>query len=595
MFRESDAQGQLFAGRNTLLKWVGEETFYAFVAAKAPQWFHDGLFREWYSDDNGRPCVLQWRLAAATLLQMHDRCSDEEAIARTKFDDRWKLVLDLEPEERPFAKSTLQEFRARLLLDGNAEKVFLKVSLDAAREFGLLKGESVKVVLDTTPVTGRGAVKDTFNLLGDAIRQLTRVLSHSTDQQLKPLIEQLQLSRYFDETSIKGGAGIDWTSEEERRKFLNDLVADAKRLLGAAKTALESVSGKRKKPLAQSIALLERLIAQDTEPDPKDPSKVQIKDGTAPDRIVSTTDPEARHGRKSSSKRFDGHKLSTVTEPDSGLIAAVKVIAGNAADNTEALGQVKTAETNIGVRADKAICDCAYGDGATRAQFDDDERTLVAKVPAPPANNPFHKSRFQIDVASDCVTCPAGISTSDFNFAKYRVETPPVKKFFFPLQVCRACPHFELCVSKGEVRRGTGRTVTLHPQERLIQEARAYQKTSAFKEDIKDRQRAEHGFARMMLFGMRQARYFGLAKTEVQGIITAALVNLLVLFGVATAPTVAPLPAEPLEQVQAVEDDNGLPDSAPLQNSNQTEGIRSDGVRGAPFRAGDRNTRRSPK
>jgi hypothetical protein len=521
----------LFGANNALYKWVGEESFYAYLGVNGPRVFDDSLFRKMYCDDNGRPCVIQWRLAATCLLQMFDHCSDEEAIERTKFDDRWKVALDLKPGEKPFAKSTLQEFRARLILNEATEKVFLRISLDEARKFGLIKGKKVTTALDTTPITGRGAVKDTYNLVADGIKNLARVLSQATEERLNTLIQRYGLSRYFPEgnTSLKGSAEIDWTNDQERRNFLNTLVADARRLLEAAKAALDNVSDKRQKLLAQAIALMERLITQDTEPDPKDPQKVQITQGTAKNRVISVTDPDMAHGRKSSSKRFDGHKLATATEPSAGLITALKVLPGNAPDKTNALELIEATEANTGEEVAKTIGDCAYGDGASRADFAEEGRPLVAKVPAPPSNEPFHKAHFKVDTKNGCVTCPAGQTTHEFEFVKASSNGAPVKKFYFSIPVCQGCVNKEQCLqSKGKEG---GRTVTLHPQEDLLQAAREYQQTPEFRQDMKDRQRAEHGFARFMQFGMRQARYFGRAKVEFQGLVTAALINLLIVMG----------------------------------------------------------------
>lgn len=178
------------------------------------------------------------------ILQMYNNCSDEEAVERTKFDDCWKVALDLEPEERPFAKSTLQEFRAKVLLNEAVEKVFIRVSLDAARAFNPSTGPA-KVVLDTTPILGRGAVKDTYNLIADGIKNLARTLSHCIDEKLAKIIARHSLAKYFSDKSLKGGAGIDWTNDEERRQFLNILVDDARSLLAGARPWLERVSEKR--------------------------------------------------------------------------------------------------------------------------------------------------------------------------------------------------------------------------------------------------------------------------------------------------------------------------------------------------------------
>ena len=114
--------------------------------------------------------------ATALLLQAHDKVSDAEAKARADFDIRWKVALGIEVEDRPFAKSTLQVFRAQLILHDKVREVF-ESSLRLAPESGYLKKRSMKVALDTTNILGRGAVKDTYNLLADGIVNLLRALA----------------------------------------------------------------------------------------------------------------------------------------------------------------------------------------------------------------------------------------------------------------------------------------------------------------------------------------------------------------------------------------------------------------------------------
>lgn len=117
MFAKREPQGELFGSHNLLADWVGTKSFYVFMANEGRSLFDDEFFKDWYSDENGRPCVPPSTLAIATVLQMYDRCSDAEVVERTKFDDRWKVALDLAVQEKPFAKSTFQEFRANILLN----------------------------------------------------------------------------------------------------------------------------------------------------------------------------------------------------------------------------------------------------------------------------------------------------------------------------------------------------------------------------------------------------------------------------------------------------------------------------------------------
>ena len=132
------------------------------------QLFRDEDFADLYCPDNGRDSVPPSLVATALLLQAYDKVSDLEAKQRADFDIRWKVALGIEVEDRPFAKSTLQLFRAQLILHDRVRAVFQR-SLQFARQTGCLKGRRMKVAVDTTYILGRGAVKDTYNLLADGI------------------------------------------------------------------------------------------------------------------------------------------------------------------------------------------------------------------------------------------------------------------------------------------------------------------------------------------------------------------------------------------------------------------------------------------
>ena len=158
------------------LNHVGRHSFYGLLATMREQLFRDEEFAELYCPDNGRNSVPPGLLATALLLQTYDRVSDDEAKQRADFDIRWKVALGVAIEDRPFAKSTLQLFRAHLVLYDKARLVF-KRSLQFARESGYVKNLRMKTALDTSYTLGRGAVKDTCNLLADGIIQVVRVLA----------------------------------------------------------------------------------------------------------------------------------------------------------------------------------------------------------------------------------------------------------------------------------------------------------------------------------------------------------------------------------------------------------------------------------
>lgn len=523
MFRGWDGQKDLFSADNIYLDIVGADSFYAFLAREGYRLFPDEKFATWYVEDNGRPCVSPCLMTKVLLLQMYDRCSDAEAVQRAMFDLRWKVALCIRMDERPFGKSTLQDHRARIHLNNGAQE-FLIGSVQEAKRMGVLKGKKIKAALDTTPVFGRGAVKDTYNLVADGIKALCRALGAVTDEKPHKWAARHDLSRYFESSSLKGEADIDWSSEREREVFLRGLVVDVDRLLMTAALVLKGLAqdNPRRTQIREASALLERLVVQDVERDGKDGPR--IKQEVAKDRIPSVHDPEMRHGRKSASKRFDGHKLAIAVEPESQIITALEIKPGNASDAHEAINLVEATERATGAEVEKTIGDCAYGDGATRQAFKNKKRQLVAKVPSPPKDDAFNKAHFQIDLDNSCVTCPAGQTTNTYDYVKSRDGKDAVKFFRFDAVVCAACPFVAQCVKN---KKKAGRTVTLHPQEKLLQEARAYQKTDEFLEDKRARQSVEHRIARLIQLGVRQARYFGRAKTRLQCVLAAVVANLM--------------------------------------------------------------------
>jgi len=668
-------QGRLFSMRSRFIDAVGRDSFYGMLALQCDEILADAVFKELYCQDNGRPCKSPGLLFRMLLLQIYDGCSDHKAIERAKFDLRWKVSLDLDLEEHPCVKSTFQEFRARIHLSEKGEQIF-KSTLDEAKKVGLLKGSKLKVALDTTPVLGRGAVKDTYNLLADGIRKVAQVLAGFDGTTPEEWGAKRDISRFWEGSSLKGDANIDWSNDHERRIFLTRLVADAQMVLLEADRRIENLSKDQAAPITEASSLLRRLISQDTEPVPPPPSKgapkakgdpepqqpatatagpehcaatategsnslpssseqptidaelvdislsnaadsvdppsqesqlptivasapeshseqpavtiddapettpeppnepesnsnsraeattpaerveeglqqptrealpaepgqiavpetdhvigqmLRLTQGVAPDRVISVSDPEMRHGRKSASKRFDGHKLSVCVDVDSGLFLSMDVIGGNAPDNQDALGLVRKAEANAGIKVERALGDCAYGDGATRKQFKEANIELSAKVPSPPANDPYHKSRFTLDLTNRIATCPAGKESGGYDYVSKKTgdESVPVPRFHFPGEVCGVCPHRDQCVKSPD--KNQGRTVTLHPQEDLLQEARARQSLPEFREDIKDRQVVEHRLARAVQVGGRQSRYFGRAKTKLQYMLALIVGNL---------------------------------------------------------------------
>ncbi len=342
-------------------------------------------------------------LATALVLQTYDGVSDEEAKQRADYDLRWKVALGLEVETRPFAKSTLQEFRAQLILHDKTRAIFQR-SLEVAKHRGVWKKgkapeerQRIKLALDTTYILGRGAVKDTYNLLADGIVQVLRGLAELLKCELLEVAEELDCTRYVSGSSLKGQAEVDWNDPQARQRFLAEIVRDAEQVLAVVRGTRSDLTkdSPEDKALVAAAELLARILDQDIERDEGGP---RIQRGVAPDRLISVHDPEMRHGRKSSSHRFNGHKTQVAVDTDSQLITAVEVLAGNAPDAEQALEVVEASEAATECHVAEVLGDCAYGAGETRAEFAAAGRTLIAKVPDLQNQGYFAKTDFQLDL-----------------------------------------------------------------------------------------------------------------------------------------------------------------------------------------------------
>ena len=340
------------------LDYVGRGSFYGFLASLRGQLFRDEDFAELYCPGNGRDSVPPSLVATALLLQAYDKVSDLEAKQRADFDIRWKVALGIEVEARPFAKSTLQLFRAQLILHDRVRAVFQR-SLQFARQTGCLKGRRMKVAVDTTYILGRGAVKDTYNLLADGIVQVVRALAQLDGTRAEEWALRHGLELYFG-SSVKGEAGIDWDNKKERQALLQKIVADADLVLELARQAQGRfpADSPERQAIGEAAELLGQLLLQDVERQEDGPA---LKDGVSRDRVPSAHDPEMRHGRKSSSKRFDGHKAAVVVDTDSQLVTAVDILPGNAGDNTGVLELVEQSEENTGIAVEETIGDGLWG------------------------------------------------------------------------------------------------------------------------------------------------------------------------------------------------------------------------------------------
>ena len=508
-------QGELFRADSRYLEHVGKDSIYGFLAHARLRVFRDADFAGLFGR-TGRPSVPPSQLCVALLLQAREGVSDDEAIQRTAYDLRWKVALGLDIDQKLCAKSTLQEFRAKLILHEAYQKLF-QSSVDECRRSGLLRKKRLEVAIDSTPVFGAGAVKDTFNLISDQIRRVLAEITQLKGGDAETLAKENGLARHFG-SSFKAEAGIDWSDEAQKRALVGGLVADAKK---AAKLAQQAMLGhargaERTRLLREARDLLADLLLQDIDEDPEDGGGPGIKRGTAKDRVVSTTDPEMRHGHKTTSKGYQGYKASVVADTADGVILATAVSPANEHDQTCAQRLIAEAEQSTEQKVERMIGDTAYGSMKLRAEMATAAVEVVAKMqPISNAKGRFTVEDFNVDTRRGVVTCPNRKQSSR------RIRSGDGWQYIFAKNDCGMCPLRERCT--GSKRSRAVRIADdYHERKRL----RELQRRPRFRRVYRRRIMIEHRLGRLVQLGIRKARYLGKAKVAFQVAIAAAMANL---------------------------------------------------------------------
>ena len=271
--------------------------------------------------------------------------------------------------------------------------------------------------------------------------------------------------------------------------------------------------------MAEAAALLATVTGQDIEE--TDDGRFRIFDGTAPDRVISTVDPQARHGHKTAAHGFDGYKAHVATDPDTEVICAAEVSSAATAD--AAVGPTLLGDPAPGEGGEQAARpvvygDTAYGTGAHLAWLE--AQGLIPMVKTQPATAPggrFAKDQFRIDLTAGTVTCPArvtvAITPSRGGGGRARFG-----------RACSVCPLRQACTAAV-----AGRVVAVHPHEATLAAARARQREPAWLADYRaTRPKVERKLAHLLRrrHGGRRARVRGLVRVAQDFKLLAGAVNL---------------------------------------------------------------------
>jgi Transposase DDE domain/Transposase domain (DUF772) len=486
-------------------------SIFAFLHAHRDVLFPDELFADLFAKI-GRRSVPPSVVAAVMVLQRLEGLSDREAADRFTFDARWRYAAGVggwDGEGRVgFAHTVLVDMRERLRRSDRPDRVF-EVALDAARQAGLL---SRRRVLDSTPLYDAVATMDTVTLIRSAIRGLLRAVDPELAERLRAGLAG------GDDYASAGKPVIDWDDQAARDALVDCCARDGYALLAM-------LDGQRDlpEPLTQAMRLLATVLGQDLETG--DDGVLRIARKVAPDRVISTVDPEARHGHKTNHRGFDGYKGHVAVDPDVEIITATAVTAGNTGDAEPVAALITdlTAPAGTNPHEDTAAVygDCAYGAGEVLDRLDAAGIDIKTKVQAPNApSGKFTKDRFHIDLHQQQVTCPNGTTVS---IRATNGRARDVGRADFGAN-CATCPLRAQCTNSK-----TGRTITISRYEAQLTAGRARQTDPAWQADYRaTRPKVERKIAHLMRrrHGGRRARMLGRARIAADFNLLAAAVNL---------------------------------------------------------------------
>lgn len=482
-------------------------SFFALLAEHGDRIVRDENFAACYSPAMGRPSIPPSQLAKVLLLQYRTGVSDEAAMECVAWDLRWKIALGLSVDHRGWHPTSLTKFRARLLLH-RLERVALERTLELAEELGMLDGP-VEQIIDSTPMLGAAATQDTVRLVRHGVKKLLDAVA-AVDAEAGG---QLDRALEFDYARPNDKPDCRWRERAERERMLTRVAQDAELALQGVEHADGLLDDEA---VAVAHGLLRELIGQDFDVD--DDGVARLHRGTRADRIISTVDPEMRHGRKSQHQRYDGFKLSAaVTNTPEPLITAIEVAPASEQDGSQAKQLVDSQLP--GRRPPRVLGDTAYGIGPVRAELA--ERGIEVLAPlAPGAVKPgrLAKRDFAVDLDAGTVTCPAG------EIAPIRTEPKGARRARFAKAACDRCQLRDRCVQPG----AGCKSIVLAPDEELLIAARQALDDRATAEHLRrTRPRVERLLGLLAhRYKARKSRYLGTRKARLQAAWTAALVNL---------------------------------------------------------------------
>ncbi len=483
--------------------------------------YRDEEFADLYPE-RGQPAFSPWRLALVTLLQHVEDLTDRQAAEAVRERIDWKYLLGLELSDAGFDASVLTEWRERLLSHGAEERLLDRV-LEVCRERDWLKAGG-KMRTDATHVLA--AVRSLHHLetVGETLRAVLEDLAQEEPDWLLSWIPDEWLLRYEGRIDSRRLP----KKEAERRQLAEQIGRDGALLLRMLARAQTPEAAQQ----LASVAVLRQVWQQYYQ---EREGQIYWRDGpgtSAEETIVSPYDTEARRAQKRDTV-WCGYKVHVTETCDADVpevIVQVKTTLAPRPDVKETLDLQRALQQRQLMPAEHLL-DGGYVESEILVK---QPPGLHLVGPVPPdtswqakAGTGYDLAHFQIDWQARQVRCPQGQLSLPWR------EQPACEeriRVSFAAATCRACAVRRQC-TKGEQR-----DLQLLPQAQTeaLQQQRAEQHTHAFRKTYALRSGVEATISQgVRRLPMRQSRYGGLAKVQLQEVIMATALNCLRLYAFA--------------------------------------------------------------
>jgi len=408
----------------TYCEGLSETSLYRLLREQGDALFPDTSFADLFADI-GRDSVPPRIVATVMVLQRFEGLSDREAVDRFAFDLRWKYAARVDLEFQSFVHTVLVDMRARLRGSLRPNRIF-EAALEMAKSAGLV---GRKRVLDSTALYDAVATQDTVTMIRGSVRKLLSTVDKALASELRGVLMR------DDDYVAPGKPACDWDDEPAREALIDALARDAYAVLAL-------LDGRElSEVVKEAAALVARVVGQDLEQ--REDGLFRIARRVAPDRVISVVDPEARHGHKTAARGFDGYKGHIAIDPDSEIITAVAVTAGNVGDATAAPALLRDVLRDVSSEAiiapDEVAMDvsdanatptdscsvpteceaerpieiygdASYGSAELLELIENGGAAAEVKVQPPSARiGQFTQDKFTIDIRGGTVTCPNGV------------------------------------------------------------------------------------------------------------------------------------------------------------------------------------------